>query len=63
MHTLFATHKSKRALFLVSLVLAIVAFGHAAWAAESSCVRCHTSAETMKALYHPPAMPASEGEG
>ncbi len=37
--------------------------GLAVYAAESTCVTCHTDSETMKSLFVPPAMSASEGEG
>ena len=33
------------------------------FAAESSCVTCHTSDATMKTLFVPPVLAEAEGEG
>ncbi len=37
--------------------------GLALYAAQSSCIACHTDGEIMKSLFVPPAAGASEGEG
>ena len=37
--------------------------GLALYAGESTCIGCHTDSETMKSLFVPPEMGASEGEG
>jgi hypothetical protein len=50
----------KRSLFFVS---AFALLGLSAYAADSSCVKCHTDAATMKTLFVPPVLAASEGEG
>jgi hypothetical protein len=42
-------------------VLALLGWG--AYAADSSCVGCHTNESTMQALFVPPVMIASEAEG
>ena len=49
----------KRKVALAVFVLA----GLALYAAESTCVTCHTDSETMKSLFVPPEMSTSEGEG
>jgi hypothetical protein len=42
---------------------ALALLGWGVYAAESSCVGCHTNAATMKSLFVPPVQVASEGEG
>ncbi len=49
----------KRMTALAAFALA----GLAVYAAESTCVACHTDGEAMKSLFVPPVMIASEGEG
>jgi|BarGraNGADG00312_1021997.scaffolds.fasta_scaffold410567_1 hypothetical protein len=45
-------------------VTLILLSGGFAVAADSGCVKCHTDAATLKALFIPPTGPASsEGEG
>jgi hypothetical protein len=55
--------KTKFALFsALFLFLAFHASSTVA-AGKNNCLVCHTSDATMKLLYKPPAMGASEGEG
>jgi hypothetical protein len=53
--------KTKLALF--STLLLFLAASSTVAAGKSGCLTCHTSDATLKLLYKPPAMGASEGEG
>ncbi|MEI6388615.1 MAG: hypothetical protein WCQ50_18520 [Spirochaetota bacterium] len=47
-----------------SLTLAVtLMLGLGAYAAQSSCVTCHTDPAKIKALYIPPSVAATEAEG
>jgi len=46
-----------------ALAAGLGALGLPAFAAESSCLSCHASESRMKALFVPPALVQSEGEG
>jgi len=48
---------------IATLFAAFTLFGIGAFAVDSSCVKCHTSDATMKELFVPPTLAASEGEG
>lgn len=48
---------------IILLVTLCVGIGIARYAEASSCVTCHTNADIIKSLYHPPSISASEGEG
>ena len=48
----------------LALLILLLVFAAPACAGEpSSCVRCHTDDTAIKALFAPPTIGASEGEG
>jgi hypothetical protein len=55
--------KMKIALFTALLLFLAFQASSIVAAGKSGCLTCHTSDATLKLLYKPPVMGASEGEG
>jgi len=64
MRSVPARRKSKIVLATVAFLLVSLSFSfHLTHAAESSCVKCHTSEMQLKALHKPAKVAVETGEG
>ncbi len=56
-------HRLKLRLILLAAFAALCVSQGVLAATPNTCVNCHTNDSLMKAMYKPPALPPSEGEG
>ena len=56
-------HRLKLRMILLAAFAALCVSQGVLAATPNTCVNCHTNDSLMKAIYKPPALPPSEGEG
>jgi len=56
-------HRLKLRMILLAAFAALCVSRAVLAATPNTCVNCHTNDSLMKAMYKPPALPPSEGEG
>jgi hypothetical protein len=56
-------HKLRFRMILLAVFVVVCAGVICFAATPNTCVNCHTNESLMKAMYKPPVLPPSEGEG